>query len=188
FTELYLFPDELMQFSSNLGERLDEIAASVNQDFTAYSIDTIIGKGENSAEKISIAKKAAQNPAINLLIYGESGTGKGLLANAIHNYDQKSQGSFVEVICTAIPDTLLESELFGYEKGAFTDAKSRKVGLFELAENGTIFLDEIGDLNLGLQAKLLSVIEKKVFRRLGGVEDIPLRARIIAATNRNLTE
>lgn len=188
FTELYLFPDELIQFSSNLGERLEEITASANQDFTSYSIDTIIGKGENASEKISIAKKAAQNPAINLLIYGESGTGKGLLANAIHNEDQKSQGSFVEVICTAIPDTLLESELFGYEKGAFTDAKNRKVGLFELAENGTIFLDEIGDLNLGLQAKLLNVIEKKVFRRLGGVEDIPLRARIVSATNRNLTE
>ena len=109
-----------------------------------------------------------------------------MLARAIHNYANSNNSPYVEVTCTAIPENLLESELFGYEQGAFTDAKNQKPGLFELAENGTIFLDEIGDLSLGLQAKLLRVIERKVIRRLGGVKDIPVNTRIISATNRDL--
>lgn len=188
FNDIFLFPDELFQFTTFINDRIESISLKETLDYSSYSIESLIGKGNGSAEKIAIAKKAAENPGINVFIYGESGTGKGLLANAIHNADKESKGPFVEVICTAIPDALLESELFGYEKGAFTDAKTKKIGLFELAENGTLFLDEIGDLNLGLQAKLLKVIEKKVFRRLGGVEDIPLKARIISATNKNLTE
>ncbi len=188
FNDIFLFPDELFQFTTFINDRIESISLKETLDYDSYNIESLIGKGNNSAEKIAIARKAAENPGINVLIYGESGTGKGLLANAIHNADKECKGSFVEVICTAIPDTLLESELFGYEKGAFTDAKTKKIGLFELAENGTLFLDEIGDLNLGLQAKLLKVIEKKVFRRLGGVEDIPLKARIISATNKNLSE
>ena len=119
---------------------------------------------------------------------GETGTGKGMLANAIHNYSKNIDAPFVEVVCSAIPDHLLESELFGHEKGAFTDAKTKKLGLFELANNGTIFLDEIGEMNLTLQAKLLRVIEKKVIRRVGGTQDIPVNARIISATHRNLTK
>ncbi len=188
FNELFLFPDELFQFTTYMTEQIENYSNKKIPLYASHDISSLIGKGENSVEQISIAKKVASNPDINLMIYGETGTGKGLLANAIHNYNKKNPGPFVQVICTAIPDTLLESELFGYEKGAFTDAKNRKIGLLELAENGTVFLDEIGDMNLGLQAKLLNVIEKKVFKRLGGVENIPLEARIISATNRNLAK
>lgn len=186
YNDIFLFPEELFKFNSFISEKIEFLPSKKILDYSSYTIESLIGTGKNSAEKINISKKSAQNPEINLLIRGETGTGKGLLASAIHNYGDNITGPFIEVICTAIPDSLLESELFGYEKGAFTDAKNTKVGLFELAENGTLFLDEIGDLNLGLQAKLLKVIEKKVFKRLGGVNDIPLQARIISATNNNL--
>ena len=186
FNDIFLFPDELFKFNAFISEQIEFIPSKRTLDYSAYTIESLIGTGKNSAEKINISKKTATNPGINLLIYGETGTGKGLLANTIHNYGDKNNAPFIEVICTAIPDSLLESELFGYERGAFTDAKNTKVGLFELAENGTLFLDEIGDLNLGLQAKLLKVIEKKVFKRLGGIIDIPLKARIISASNKDL--
>src|SRR5690606_97736 len=109
-----------------------------------------------------------------------------LLARTIHQMANGTNAPFVDVLCTAIPENLLESELFGHEKGAFTNAQSRKFGLFELAENGTLFLDEIGDLSLNLQSKLLRAIEKKVIRRLGGLYDIPINTRIISATNNDL--
>ena len=111
-----------------------------------------------------------------------------MLADAIHNYGNKKEAPFVEVTCSAIPEHLLESELFGHEKGAFTDAKVRKLGLFELADSGTIFLDEIGELSLNLQVKLLRVLEKKIIRRVGGMQDIPINARIITATHRDLNQ
>src|SRR5882762_10403279 len=121
-----------------------------------------------------------------VLLQGESGTGKGWVARVIHNHSPRSGGPFIEVNCAGLSATFLESELFGHEKGAYTDAKERKVGLFELADHGTIFLDEIGELSLELQPKLLKVLETKKFRRLGGTRELSVDARLIAATNRDL--
>jgi transcriptional regulator with PAS, ATPase and Fis domain len=120
------------------------------------------------------------------LLQGESGTGKDLVAKAIHYGSQRAKRPFVAINCAALPAALIESELFGYEKGAFTDAKARKEGLFEQAEGGTLLLDEIGELELSLQAKLLRVFEEGAFRRVGGLKDIPLDVRVIAASNRDL--
>jgi transcriptional regulator with PAS, ATPase and Fis domain len=135
---------------------------------------------------LALARRVAESEASSVLLQGESGTGKDLVAKAIHFASQRADAPFVAINCAAIPSTLLESELFGYEKGAFTDAKGRKEGLFEQAEGGTIFLDEIGELELGLQAKLLRVLEEGAFRRVGGLKDLPLNVRVIAASNRDL--
>ncbi len=124
--------------------------------------------------------------ALTVLITGETGTGKELVARAIHYASRRAQGPFIEVNCTAIPTNLLEVELFGYEKGAFTDAKTSKMGLFEAADQGTLFLDEIGDLDQSLQGKLLKAIEEKVVRRIGGLRDRQIDVRILAATNKDL--
>src|SRR3989442_1011174 len=121
-----------------------------------------------------------------VLLQGESGTGKGWVARVIHNLSPRSAGPFVEVNCGGLSPTFLDSELFGHEKGAFTDAKERKVGLFELADHGTIFLDEIGELALELQPKLLHVLETKKFRRLGGTREVEVDVRLVTATNRDL--
>ena len=121
-----------------------------------------------------------------VLLQGESGTGKGWVARVIHNLSPRSDGPFIEVNCAGLSATFLDSELFGHEKGAFTDAKERKVGLFELADRGTIFLDEIGELALELQPKLLKVLETKTFRRLGGTRELTVDARLVTATNRDL--
>jgi two-component system response regulator AtoC len=121
-----------------------------------------------------------------VLICGESGTGKELVAEAIHNYSRRKDKPFVVVNCAALPETLLESELFGYERGAFTGAAVRKIGRFEMAENGTIFLDEIGELSQNLQAKLLRVLQDHSFERLGGTDSISGNFRVLAATNRDL--
>src|SRR5437868_9464406 len=121
-----------------------------------------------------------------VLLQGESGTGKGWVARVIHNLSPRSEGPFVEVNCAGLSATFLDSELFGHEKGAFTDARDRKVGLFELADHGTIFLDEIGELTPDLQPKLLKVLETKKFRRLGGTRELVVDVRLIAATNRDL--
>ncbi|AFM23544.1 sigma-54-dependent transcriptional regulator [Desulfomonile tiedjei] len=123
-----------------------------------------------------------------VLIRGESGTGKELVAGAIHYKSRRAKAPLMEINCASLPESLLESELFGYEKGAFTDAKHRKNGLFELADGGTIFLDEIGEMPLSIQAKLLRFLEKKQFKRLGSTEDLKVDARIIAATNRDLAK
>lgn len=123
-----------------------------------------------------------------VLILGESGAGKGMLSKAIHRSSPRVNEPFVEINCSAIPEHLLESELFGYEMGAFTDAKNKKLGLFEVAEGGTVFLDEIGDMDLALQAKVLKVLEDKQFRRLGALRPTQVNVRIITATNRNLKE
>jgi two-component system response regulator AtoC len=130
--------------------------------------------------------RIAKSKANTALILGDSGTGKELAARAIHSWSDRANWPFVEINCASIPDTLLESELFGYERGAFTDARERKIGLFEIAKNGTIFLDEIGEMPLKLQAKMLRALEYRRFKRLGGVKDIEFSARIVAATHRNL--
>src|SRR5947199_6617018 len=137
-------------------------------------------------EMLAMARKVAESEVSSVLLQGESGTGKDLVAKAIHYQSNRADGPFIAINCAAIPGTLIESELFGYEKGAFTDAKARKEGMFEQAEGGTLFLDEIGELELSLQAKLLRVLEEGAFRRVGGLKDIPFVVRIIAASNRGL--
>lgn len=151
-----------------------------------FSFDQIIGESPAMRETLAIARKVAESEVSSVLLQGESGTGKDLVAKAIHYQSKRADGPFIAINCAALPSTLIESELFGYEKGAFTDAKARKEGLFEQAEGGTLFLDEIGELELSLQAKLLRVLEEGAFRRVGGLKDIPFDARIIAASNRNL--
>lgn len=145
----------------------------------------IIGYSNDIVFAFLKLKKAAKSEA-NILIEGESGTGKELFATAAHLLSQRADKTIVKISCAEIPETLLESELFGYEKGAFTGADKRKIGKFELANNGTIFLDEIGEISLNLQAKLLRVIENKTLSRVGGLESIPVDVRIISATNKNL--
>ena len=151
-----------------------------------FSFDQIIGDSAPVRRMLTLARKVAESEVSSVLLQGESGTGKDLVAKAIHYGSRRDEGPFVAINCAAIPATLIESELFGYEKGAFTDAKARKEGLFEQAEGGTLFLDEIGELELGLQAKLLRVLEEGAFRRVGGLKDIPLDVRIVAASNRDL--
>jgi transcriptional regulator with PAS, ATPase and Fis domain len=134
----------------------------------------------------TLVLKIAQSPAAMVLARGESGTGKDLIAKAIHAESSRVDEPFVNVTCTALQETLLESELFGHEKGSFTDAKALKKGLFEMAHLGTVLLDEIGDMGLTLQGKLLRVLEERAFKRLGGTRDVLVDVRVIASTNRNL--
>ena len=139
-------------------------------------------------EVLNFVKRVAVSEATSILIEGENGTGKDLIATTLHYQSLRQSEPFLAINCAAIPETLLESELFGHEKGAFTDARAQKRGLFELADKGTLFLDEIGEIPLSLQAKLLRVLEEQTFRRLGGLRDICVDLRIIAATNKNLRE
>jgi DNA-binding NtrC family response regulator len=151
-----------------------------------YGFDNIIGESEEMKKVFDMIQKVARSDASTVLIQGESGTGKDLVARVIHYQSKRAEKPFMEINCTALPESLIESELFGYEKGAFTDAKVTKKGLFELADGGSVFLDEIGDMRLNTQAKLLKVLENKTFKRIGGVKDIVVDVRIIAATNRDL--
>ena len=151
-----------------------------------FSFQQIVGESTAMREMLALAHKVAESEVSSVLLQGESGTGKDLVAKAIHYHSSRADNPFVAINCAALPSTLIESELFGYEKGAFTDAKARKEGLFEQAEGGTLFLDEIGELELSLQAKLLRVLEEGSFRRVGGLKDLPLDVRVIAASNRDL--
>ena len=151
-----------------------------------FSFDQIVGNSPGMQEMFQLARKVAESEVSSVLLQGESGTGKDLVAKAIHYGSRRRDSPFIAINCAAIPATLIESEMFGYEKGAFTDAKGRKEGLFEQAEGGTLFLDEIGELELNVQAKLLRVLEEGSFRRVGGLKDIPLDVRVIAASNRDL--
>jgi len=152
----------------------------------------IMGESPAMRELKLKAERIALSNVSTILITGESGTGKELVARYIHSimYDEPKKGfaPFIAINCTALPETLLESELFGYEKGAFTDAKAEKKGIFELAHGGTILLDEIGDMKLSLQGKLLRVLEERTIRRVGGQKEIPIEATVIATTNRSLSE
>ncbi len=192
FYDIFIFPYELLKFTSYLIEVFTN-KTYITESFKAgtfgmnkQGIRSIIGESEELIRIVDLAKKVSEKSYANILILGETGTGKGLFARAIHNSSNVSNNPFIDIVCTAIPENLLESELFGYEPGAFTDARTRKIGLFELAERGTLFLDEIGDLSMNIQTKLLRAIEKKIIKRLGGVTDIPINARIISATNRDL--
>lgn len=167
--------------------RLREKVAEVHRERSRkFSFKQIVGNSHAIREVLSLAHKVAESEASSVLFQGESGTGKDLVAKAMHYGSYRTDAPFVAINCAALPATLIESELFGYEKGAFTDAKTRKEGLFEQAEGGTLFLDEIGELELGLQAKLLRVLEEGVFRRVGGLKDIRLNVRVVAASNRDL--
>ena len=146
----------------------------------------VIGVSRKITELMKFVYKVAASEATTILIQGESGTGKDLAAKAIHYHSSRAERPFVAINCSAIPETLIEAELFGHEKGAFTDAKAMKKGLFEVADGGTLFLDEIGELSPLLQAKLLRVLEDQVIRRVGGVRDIQVDVRVIAASNRDL--
>ncbi len=191
-SDIFVFPYEILKFTSYIKEIVNNglyktsADSSPPQDDVRYNLSTIVGSSPKFSRVIDLAKKVSEQSASNILLLGETGTGKGLFAKAIHNYSNNRKAPFVDIVCTAIPENLLESELFGYEAGAFTSARTRKLGLFEIAENGTLFLDEIGDMSLNLQAKLLRAIEKKVIKRLGGIVDIPINARIISATNKNI--
>jgi|Deesub1362A_J573_1020465.scaffolds.fasta_scaffold02248_8 DNA-binding NtrC family response regulator len=151
-----------------------------------YNFNNIVGTSKATKEMIKLAKRLAENDVNIIFIQGESGTGKTMIARTIHYQSPRASKPFVEVTCTALPETLIESELFGHEKGAFTDAKATKKGLFELADGGTIYLDEIGDITPQTQAKLLRVIEEKSFMRIGGVKEKHVDVRIIATTNRDI--
>jgi transcriptional regulator with PAS, ATPase and Fis domain len=150
------------------------------------NFNNILGHSFKMKQLFEEIKKVALSPTSTVLVLGESGTGKELVARAIHNAGKNANQPFVEINCTAVPNNLMETELFGYEPGAFTDAKTLKKGLLELSDGGTFFMDEIGDLNVNLQAKLLKVLDEKVFRRVGGVKNIEVKMRIITATNRDL--
>ncbi|HKC56650.1 MAG TPA: sigma 54-interacting transcriptional regulator [Vicinamibacterales bacterium] len=150
-----------------------------------YDFSNIIGTSGPTRQMYEQVAQVAQTNT-TVLIRGESGTGKELIAHAIHYNSLRAKKPFVKVSCAALPDTLIESELFGYEKGAFTGANARKKGRFELAEGGTIFLDEIGDINMSTQVKLLRVIQEREFERLGGTESVRVNVRVIAATNKDM--
>ena len=161
--------------------------AADNSEFYSGSLPRIIGNSVALQEVLRLVRVVAPTDA-TVLIEGETGTGKELIAEAIHKYSDRSSGPFVKVNCSAIPSGLLESELFGHERGAYTGAFTRCIGRFERANRGTLFLDEIGDLPLELQPKLLRVMQERQFERLGGAATIHTDVRMICATHRNLTE
>ena len=153
-----------------------------------YSVRSVVGQSHVMESLRHLIAKVAASPASTVLLSGESGTGKDLLAKVIHYNSARATRPFMNITCSALPEHLLESELFGHERGAFTDARMQKRGLLESADGGTVFLDEIGEMVPALQAKLLRVLEEKTFKRVGGSADIRVNVRIVAATNRNLEE
>ena len=154
---------------------------------TTYSFGEIVGKSQRMQQTFTLMQRAAESD-ITVLISGESGTGKELVANAIHFNSPRKAEPFITVNCAAIPETLIESELFGHERGAFTGATEKRIGKFEHANQGTIFLDEIGDMQLALQAKLLRVLQERQVQRVGGTTNIPIDIRVLTATNQNLED
>lgn len=162
------------------------LSTDLDQKRSQFGLDNIVGNSPQLSDVKRLIRKIAQGLNTTILLLGESGTGKDLVARALHYESTRGTHPFMNITCTALPEALLESELFGYEAGAFTNATSRKMGLIELANRGTVFMDEIGDMAPALQAKLLRILEEKSFKRIGGVTDIHVDVRLIAATNRNL--
>jgi two-component system, NtrC family, response regulator AtoC len=171
--------------ATNAQRELRRLREEVSRPF---SFTSMIGESEKMQQVKTLAGKVAASPGSTVLVTGESGTGKDLVAKVIHYGSSRAARPFLNVTCSALPDTLLESELFGHERGAFTDARQQKRGLFEQADQGTLFLDEIGEMAPALQAKLLRFLEEKAFRRLGSTSDIKVDVRVIAATNRDLEQ
>ena len=167
-------------------ELKQSLSAVAHRAQEKYGFDSLIGDSEPVREIIYLFKKLTETDPKTILISGESGTGKGLAAKILHFNGIRNEKPFIELNCAAIPETLLESELFGHEAGAFTDAKKLKKGILEQADGGTVFLDEIGDMSLSLQAKLVKAVEERSFRRLGGSRDIKVEICVIAATNQDI--
>lgn len=151
-----------------------------------YGFDRIIGRHSSMLKTFELVRDIAKSGSSTVFLRGETGTGKDLVAGVIHYNSDRAPGPYMNITCTALSESLLESELFGHERGAFTDAKVQKKGLLELADGGTVFLDEVGDMPPTLQAKLLRFLEERTFRRVGGTEEITVDVRIVAATNRNI--
>ena len=166
-------------------ERLDRLGAQGRQ---RYGLSAIIGEGAAIQAVKTLIEQVCQTDATTVLICGETGTGKELVARAIHYESARAAGPFVAVNCTAIPESLIESEFYGHVKGAFTDARQDRAGYFEQADGGTLFLDEIGDMNLGMQTRLLRTLEERRVRRVGGSTEVPVDVRVVSATNRDLRQ
>lgn len=162
------------------------LEAELEHRDSQYQLSHLVAQSHVMKQLLEQVREVAENPKSSVMLLGETGTGKEFLARVIHHNGARASEPFVGVNCTAIPKELFESELFGFERGAFTGANQRKLGLLEKAEGGTLFLDEIGDLDLSMQAKLLRVIQERSFRRLGGTDDIGVDFRLITATNRDL--
>lgn len=165
-----------------------EVRAFRSSHSREYSVDAIVGTSPAVQALKSVLARVAASPASTVLLTGETGTGKDLAAKVIHYNSDRAARPFVTITCSALPEQLLESELFGHERGAFTDARQQKRGLLEAADGGTVFLDEIGEMTPALQAKLLRFLEEKTFKRVGGLADIKVNVRVVAATNRDLSE
>jgi two-component system, NtrC family, response regulator AtoC len=175
---------KIEQRTEELGRELCEVRAQAGA--RSFTIDDIVGESRPIKAMKRLLKRVASSPSSTVLLTGENGTGKDLAAKVVHGASSRAGAAFTNITCSALPEALLESELFGHERGAFTDARQQKKGLLELADGGTVFLDEIGEMSLALQAKLLRFLEEKAFRRVGGTRDIHVDVRIVAATNRDL--
>src|SRR5437868_9968228 len=182
FDELHVVIRNALE-TTRLRSEVQTLRADVRRRAGYHSV---VGLSPKMTELMSFVRKVAASEATTILIQGESGTGKDLIAKAIHYESSRQEKPFVAINCSAIPETLMEAELFGHERGAFTDAKQMKKGLFEMADGGTLFLDEIGELSPLLQAKLLRVLEDQMIRRVGGVRDMQVDVRVIAASKRDL--
>jgi two-component system response regulator AtoC len=180
--ELRLVVKKAMETKS-LRRELKVLRAEIDRH---YEPITLVGNSTQIQEVNYLIKKISQIDQFTVLIVGESGTGKELVARTIHRQSCRAGNPFIDISCSALPNTLMESELFGFEKGAFTDAKSKKSGLIELADGGTLFLDEVGTIDFAMQAKLLRFLEQRSFRRIGGVKDVSVNISVIAATNDEL--
>jgi len=168
------------------GEPAEGGPKAVSPQPPCHRFTNLVGESAAIHEIKALLGKIAASPSPTVLLLGESGTGKGLIAQEIHDHSPRASRPFQHILCSALPETLLESELFGHEPGAFTDARQRKKGLLELAQGGTVFLDEIGEISPALQVKLLRFLEERSFRRLGGTADLHVDVRVVAATNRDL--
>ncbi|MEP7117939.1 MAG: sigma-54 dependent transcriptional regulator [Acidobacteriota bacterium] len=184
------FEDLLLTIGKALetGQLRREVKALRARDSEPHAFDRVIGQSSALMAVKAVMARVAASPASTVLLQGETGTGKDLAAKAIHYNSDRAGKAFVNITCSALPEHLLESELFGHERGAFTDARQQKRGLFETAAGGTIFLDEIGEMSPTLQAKLLRFLEEKTFKRVGGLSDLKVDVRVIAATHRNLAQ